>query len=69
MARDSIPRVRAQGDAVSIGFALGRATALGFREGVLRTEQYQALNAHWRGSDYLQGAGPSGSRFLSSVRP
>ncbi|MER9020033.1 C45 family peptidase [Mesorhizobium sp. M0510] len=54
MSRNTITRVRAKGDAFSIGFALGRASASGFSEGVLRTEYYRALNARWRGSDYLK---------------
>ncbi|RVC86184.1 peptidase C45, partial [Mesorhizobium sp. M2A.F.Ca.ET.017.03.2.1] len=54
MSRNPISRVHAKGDAFSIGFTLGRATASGFREGVLPTEQYRALDARWRGSEYLQ---------------
>ncbi|MDX8522753.1 C45 family peptidase [Mesorhizobium dulcispinae] len=54
MQRNSIPRVRAHGDAFSIGVALGRATAAGFRERVMRTEEYNALSGRWCGSDYLK---------------
>ncbi|ESY62646.1 hypothetical protein X743_34290 [Mesorhizobium sp. LNHC252B00] len=46
--------MRAKGDAFSIGFALGQASASGFRERVLVTERYRALDARWRGSDYLK---------------
>lgn len=54
MSGNSIRRVRATGDAFSIGFALGQASASSFRERTLRTEQFRALNARWRGSDYLR---------------
>lgn len=54
ISRNPISRVRAKGDAFSIGFTLGQASASGFREGVMRTEQFRALNARWRGSDYLK---------------
>ncbi|RUV26814.1 C45 family peptidase, partial [Mesorhizobium sp. M5C.F.Ca.IN.020.32.2.1] len=54
MSYNPIPRICAKGDAFSIGIALGRATASGFREHVLPTEAFQALYARWRGSDYLQ---------------
>ncbi|MER8716572.1 C45 family peptidase [Mesorhizobium sp. M1295] len=54
MSRNPISRIRAKGDAFSIGFALGQASASGFRERVLGTEEYRALDARWRGSDYLK---------------
>ncbi|MER9593124.1 C45 family peptidase [Mesorhizobium australicum] len=54
MSRNRISRVRAKGDAFSIGFALGQASASGFRERALGTEQFRALDARWRGSDYLK---------------
>lgn len=54
MSRNPISRVRAKGDAFSIGFTLGRATAAGFRQRVMSTEEFQALFARWRGSEYLQ---------------
>lgn len=54
MSRNPISRVRAKGDAFSIGFTLGRATASGFRERVVGTEEFQALYARWCGSEYLQ---------------
>ncbi|RUW64876.1 C45 family peptidase [Mesorhizobium sp. M4B.F.Ca.ET.049.02.1.2] len=54
MSRNPISRVRAKGDAFSIGFTLGRATAPGFRQRVLGTEEFQALYARWRGSEYLR---------------
>ncbi|MER9965102.1 C45 family peptidase [Mesorhizobium sp. M0045] len=54
MSRNPIFRVRAKGDAFSIGFALGRASASGLRERALGTEEYRALDARWRGSDYLK---------------
>ncbi|MER8792533.1 C45 family peptidase [Mesorhizobium sp. M0983] len=54
MSRNPITRVRAKGDAFSIGFTLGRATASGFSQRVLSTEEFQALYARWRGSEYLQ---------------
>ncbi|WP_245497389.1 hypothetical protein [Mesorhizobium sp. M5C.F.Ca.IN.020.32.2.1] len=53
MSRNSIPRVCAKGDAFSIGFALGRASA-GFLERTPRSEQQRALDDRWRGSDYLK---------------
>ncbi|MER9632365.1 C45 family peptidase [Mesorhizobium sp. M0296] len=59
MSRNPIRCVRAKGDAFSIGFVIGQATASSFRERVFRenvfvSEQYQILNARWRGSDYLK---------------
>ncbi|RWG42234.1 MAG: peptidase C45, partial [Mesorhizobium sp.] len=59
MSRNPIRRVRAKGDAFSIGFVIGQATASSFRERVFRegvfiNEQDQGLNARWRGSDYLK---------------
>ncbi|PVE21045.1 peptidase C45 [Microvirga sp. KLBC 81] len=54
MSSNPISRVRAKGDAFSIGFALGQASATGFGERALLTEEYQALEACWRGSDYLK---------------
>ncbi|MER9566931.1 C45 family peptidase [Mesorhizobium sp. M0571] len=54
MSKNPISRVRAKGDAFSIGFTLGRATASGFRQRVLSTEEFQALYARWYGSEYLQ---------------
>ncbi|SJM32854.1 C45 family autoproteolytic acyltransferase/hydolase [Mesorhizobium delmotii] len=54
MSRNSIPRVRVKGDPFSIGFAIGRASEFGFLEGALRTDQYRALDARWRGSEYLK---------------
>ncbi|MER8465665.1 C45 family peptidase [Mesorhizobium sp. M1396] len=53
MSRNPISRVRAKGDAFLIGFALGQASASSFRERAMRTEQFRALDARWRGSDYL----------------
>ncbi|MER8646412.1 C45 family peptidase [Mesorhizobium sp. M1252] len=55
MPRNPISRVRAKGDAFSIGLALGRASASAFRDRALRTEEYQTIHARWRGSDYLKG--------------
>ncbi|WP_085043790.1 C45 family autoproteolytic acyltransferase/hydolase [Ensifer aridi] len=54
MSINPIRRVRAKGDAFSIGFTLGQAGALSFRERGLGYERYQALSARWRGSDYLK---------------
>ncbi|MET2833062.1 C45 family peptidase [Mesorhizobium shangrilense] len=54
MSRNPISRVRAKGDAFSIGFALGQASASSFRERVLPTERYRALEARWLGSNYLK---------------
>ena len=54
MARNPIATVRASGDPFSIGVTLGRAGADGFRERALATEEYRALSARWRGSDYLK---------------
>ncbi|MFC0810290.1 C45 family autoproteolytic acyltransferase/hydrolase [Ensifer sp. P24N7] len=54
MSSNPISRVRAKGDALSIGFVLGRASAFALRERVLRTEEYRVLEARWRGSDYLK---------------
>jgi len=53
MTRNLISRVRAKGDAFSIGFAIGQASASGFRERALGTEQFRAV-VRWRGSDYLK---------------
>ncbi|RWI15730.1 C45 family peptidase [Mesorhizobium sp.] len=53
MSTNTITRVRAKGDAFSVGFAIGRASA-GFLEHALRVEEYRALHARWRGSDYLK---------------
>ncbi|MER9197174.1 C45 family peptidase [Mesorhizobium australicum] len=53
MPRNTISRVRAEGDAFSIGVALGRASA-GFLEQAPRSAQDRALEMRWRGSDYLK---------------
>lgn len=54
LSRNTIPCVRAKGDPFSIGFALGKASASGFRERGLSTERFRALDARWRGSDHLK---------------
>ncbi|AJD43874.1 peptidase C45 [Rhizobium sp. SEMIA 4085] len=54
MSRNPISRLRAKGDAFSIGFAIGQASASSFRERALSTEHYRALDARWRGSEYLK---------------
>ncbi|AVA24237.1 C45 family peptidase [Rhizobium sp. NXC24] len=52
--RNSISRVYAQGDAFSMGFALGKASGIHFEERTMRTEEFQALQRRWRNSDYVQ---------------
>ncbi|MCA1408849.1 peptidase C45 [Ensifer sp. IC3342] len=54
MTTNPIPRIRVGGDAFSIGFALGQASASSFRQRALGHERYRALNARWRGSDYVK---------------
>lgn len=54
MSKNHISRVRAKGDAFSVGFTLGQASAAGFRERALGTEHFRALDARWRGSEYLK---------------
>ncbi|MEV8644012.1 hypothetical protein AB0V79_25040 [Mesorhizobium ciceri] len=54
MSKNPIERVRAKGDAFSIGVAIGQATAPTSFERGFRTEYYQALDAYWRGSDYVK---------------
>ncbi len=54
MSNNPIRLVQAKGDAFSIGFALGQASASCFRERALGYDRYQALSARWRGSDYLK---------------
>ncbi len=51
---DTVRRVTAEGDAFSIGMALGEAAAQNIRERVFITEEFQALKVRWLGSDYLQ---------------
>lgn len=53
MSRNRITRVHAKGDAFAIGLALGEASAEALVTNVFATEEYQALDAHWRGSEYL----------------
>jgi hypothetical protein len=53
-AAETIRRVSAEGDAFSIGVALGQAAAQDIRERVFITEEFQALKARWLGSDYLR---------------
>lgn len=54
MSRNPITRVHAKGDAYSIGFALGRASAAAFPGSVLHTEPFRALDARWCRSSYLK---------------
>ncbi|MER9676926.1 C45 family peptidase [Mesorhizobium sp. M0208] len=55
MSRNTISRVHAKGDAFSIGFAVGRAcAAAGSLERTFGSELYRALDARWRGSEYLK---------------
>ncbi|WFU06727.1 C45 family autoproteolytic acyltransferase/hydrolase (plasmid) [Rhizobium sp. CB3171] len=54
MANNPISPVRAKGDAFTIGIVLGRASASAFRERVLYTEEYRALDTRWRRSGYLK---------------
>ncbi|RWG38475.1 MAG: peptidase C45, partial [Mesorhizobium sp.] len=59
MSGNPIRRLRAKGDAFSVGFVIGQATASSFRERVFRenvfvSELNQILNTRWRGSDYLK---------------
>ena len=54
MRKNPITRIRVKGDAFSIGFALGQATAACFCERTMRTEEFRALEARWRESDYLR---------------
>ena len=54
MSRNPITRVHAAGDPFSIGQALGRASAAALTARVFATEEYRALDARWRGSDYLR---------------
>ncbi|MER9606398.1 C45 family peptidase [Mesorhizobium sp. M0243] len=61
MSGNTICRVRAKGEAFSIGYAIGRASAA-FLERALRAEQYLALRARWCGSDYLKNL-ESAARF------
>ena len=53
MSRNPITKVRAKGDAFAIGHALGKASAEALVTRVFATEEYRALDAQWRGSDYL----------------
>ncbi|MER8766757.1 C45 family peptidase [Mesorhizobium sp. M0968] len=53
MPKNNISIIRATGDAFSIGFKLGQASAAHFRDRTCRSEQFRALDARWRGSDYL----------------
>ncbi|PCK76848.1 C45 family autoproteolytic acyltransferase/hydolase [Rhizobium sophoriradicis] len=54
MSQIVIPRVCAKGDAFSIGFALGQVSATSFRERVLISDLFRALDVLWRNSDYLR---------------
>ncbi|EJT00909.1 C45 family peptidase, partial [Rhizobium sp. CCGE 510] len=54
MAKNPITRVRAKGNAFEIGCALGKANATSFLEYRLGSEQFRALDARWRGSEYLK---------------
>ena len=54
MSRNPITRVRASGDSYAIGHALGQASAKALKARVFATEEYRALDARWRGSDYLR---------------
>ncbi|AGB73618.1 MULTISPECIES: C45 family autoproteolytic acyltransferase/hydolase [Rhizobium] len=54
MTKNLITSVHAKGDAFSIGCALGKANATSFLEYRLGTEQFRALDARWRGSEYLK---------------
>ncbi|HEV2901031.1 MAG TPA: hypothetical protein VGX71_24960 [Pseudaminobacter sp.] len=65
MPRNTITRIRAKGDPFPIGFALGRASA-GFLERAPRSEQDRAMEAHWRGSDYLMS--PDAIRSYGTAR-
>lgn len=53
MSRNPITRVFAKGDAFALGHALGQASAETLVTRVFATEEYRALDARWRGSDYL----------------
>jgi hypothetical protein len=53
MSRNPITKVRAKGDAFAIGHALGKASAEALVTRVFATEEYRALDAQWRVSDYL----------------
>lgn len=53
MSRNPITRVRAAGDPFAIGHALGKASAAALTARVFATEEYRALDAQWRGTDYL----------------
>lgn len=55
MSRNPITRVRAGGDPFAIGHALGQASAAALTARVFATEEYRALDARWRGSEYLRG--------------
>ncbi|MGM4884474.1 MULTISPECIES: C45 family autoproteolytic acyltransferase/hydolase [Rhizobium] len=54
MKKNLITCVRAKGNAFEIGCALGKANATSFLEYRLGTEQFRALDARWRGSEYLK---------------
>ncbi|ARO32630.1 acyl-coenzyme A:6-aminopenicillanic acid acyl-transferase family protein (plasmid) [Rhizobium sp. NXC14] len=54
MTKNAITRLFAKGDAFSIGCALGKANATRFLEYRLSTDQFRALDARWRGSEYLK---------------
>lgn len=54
MIKDRILRVDAVGDAYTVGHALGRACADSIPARVFPTEEFQALDQLWRGSDYLK---------------
>lgn len=53
MSRNPITKIRVAGEPFAIGHALGQASADALTSRVFATEEYQALNARWRGSDYL----------------
>ena len=53
MTRNPITPVAARGDAFTVGHALGQACAMAIPAHVFATEEYQALDQRWRGSDYL----------------
>lgn len=53
MSRNPITKVGAKGDAFAFGHALGQASAEALVSRVFATEEYQVLDAQWRGSDYL----------------
>ena len=54
MSKNPITTVRASGSPFSIGHELGRAGATALVERVFATEEYRALEARWRGTDYLR---------------